>query len=564
MKAAEPHGTRRAERISARLDRVRLDKVPAATRPWIVACWVLTLAIAVVLLVPGLADEVTVDPARAAHILDRFLAPAWLRMLLVAASGGVAAVAVVLALLRRSADPRASSSLRREVAVALAVFPALALTADRVVVAAITAGVLFVLAEVVAHIGRATRTRAAWSGVAAFLPWVVLAAAQPFVAAESWTWAVLFGLAAGFAAFGSYYGVQRAAESRTAAVAFLFRTGMPRAAVLGVVAIVAVAVVLRLTVLRDAFPEPDPTLWSPFAKESPLSWLHAGIVAALIVVVGWASTRRPLLRRGERRVAAALAAVGNVELVIGSLVIVGALLVAVVMGAATLPDAWLEWVPAIKVAGVVVIGLTALLPWLRGTAAGVLAAVSAVYLLPATTQGALVAAGVELPPGVGGFAATPVQIMLLLLTASVGLALAGLARASVPSPLVLRLAVVPFIAVHAGWLLPVAWSGLGRWLLVLGIVAALVLFLPTPDPDPAKRGIGLLAASGAQLLAITVAALAIPSLYDDGTLVVLGLLWLAVTVVVSLVIETRERDEEGADPGIASRNGYLPPARRRS
>jgi len=37
---------------------------------------------------------------------------------------------------------------------------------------------------------------------------------------------------------------------------------------------------------------------------------------------------------------------------------------------------------------------------------------------------------------------------------------------------VLRLAVVPLIAVHAGWLLPVAWSGLGRWLLVLGIVAA--------------------------------------------------------------------------------------------
>jgi len=549
MKAAEPLGERRAAGMSARLDRVRLDKVPAATRPWIVACWALTLAIAVVLLVPGLTDEVAVDPVGAAHILDRFLAPVWLRMLLVAASGGVAAVAVVLALLRRAADAGGSSRVRREAAIALAAFPALASTADRHLVPAVVAGVLFVATEVLAHTGRPTRFRAAVTGVVAFLPWAVLAAAQAFVEADGWTWAVLFGLAAGFAAFGSYYGVQRAAESRTAAVTFLFRTRMPPLAVFGVVAAVAVLVVLRLTVLREVFPEPDPTLWSPFAKESPLSWVHAALVAALIVVVGWRSTRRPLRRFGERRIAAALAAVGNVELVLGSLVIVGALLVAVVLGVASFPDAWLAWVPAIKVAGVVVIGLSALLPWMRGTAARVLAGISAVYLLPATTQGALVAEGVELPPGIAGFAATPVQIMLVLLVASVVLAVVGISRAGVPRPLVLRLAIVPFIAVHAGWLLPVAWSGLGRWLLVLGIVASLVLFLPAPDADPAKRGIGLLAASGAQLLAITVAALAIPSLYEDGTLVVLGLLWLAVTVVVSLVVETREPDEEAVRPG---------------
>jgi hypothetical protein len=553
MKAAEPHGTRRAGWISARLDRVRLDRVPVATRPWIVACWVLTLAIAVLLLVPGLADDVTVDPVGAAHILDRFLAPAWLRMLLVVACGGVAAVAAVLALLRRSADPVGSSRLRREAALALVAFPPLALVADRILIPAVAAGLLAIMAEVLAHSGRPTRARAAWVGVIAFLPWAVLAATQPFVATDGWTWAVLFGLAAGFAAFGSYYGVQRAAESRTAAVAFLFRTRIPPIGVLGIVAAVVALVVLRLTVLREAFPEPDPTLWSPFAKESPLSWVHAALVALLIVLVGWRSTRRPLRRFGERRIAAALAAVGNVELVLGSVVIVGAFLVAVVVGAADLPDAWLAWVPALKVGGVVVIGLSALLPWMRGTAARVLAAITAVYLLPATTQTALVSEGIELPPGIAGFAATPVQVMLLLLAAALVLALVGLARAPVPRPFVLRLAIVPFIAVHAGWLLPVAWSDLGRWLLVLGIVASLVLFLPTPDADPARRGIGLLAASGAQLLAITVAALAIPSLYEDGTLVVLGLLWLAVTVVVSLVIETRDgdgdRDEEALRPG---------------
>jgi hypothetical protein len=83
-------------------------------------------------------------------------------------------------------------------------------------------------------------------------------------------------------------------------------------------------------------------------------------------------------------------------------------------------------------------------------------------------------------------------------------------------------------------------------LLVLGIVAALLLFLPPPHADPARRGIDLLAASAAQLLAITITALAIPSLYDDGQFVVLGLLWLSVTVVISLVVETRTRD--GARP----------------
>lgn len=544
MTAAEPHGARRAAGLRARFDRVRLDRVPVATRPWIVSCWVLTLVIAVVLLVPGLADEVTVDPVGAAHILDRFLAPAWLRMLLVASSGAVAAVSVSLALLRGAASAPGASPLRREFALALAAFPALALAADRILVPAVLAAVLFVVAELVAHLGRPTRARAAWAGAAAFLPWVVLASAQPFTEAGGWTWAVLFGLAAGFAAFGSYYGVQRAAESRTAAVAFLFRTRMPAAGVLGVVAAVVVVVVLRLTVLRELFPEPDPTLWSPFAKESPLSWVHAALVAGLIVLVGWRSTRRPLRRFGERRIAAALATVGNVELVLGSLVIVGAFLVAVVLGAATFPDAWLEWVPAIKVGGVFVIGLAALLPWMRGTAARVLAGISAVYLLPATTNNALVAEGVELPPGIAGFAAKPVQIMLLLVASSLALAVVALAGRTVSRPLVLRLAIVPLIAVHAGWLLPVAWSDLGRWLLVLGIVASLVLFLPTPDPDPARRGINLLAASAAQLLAITVAALAIPSLYEDGTLVVLGLLWLAVTVVVSLVVETREPDEE--------------------
>jgi hypothetical protein len=548
MSAGASHGRSRASSlVSAHLDRVRLDRVPVAVRPWIAACWVLTLAIAVVLLVPGLADEVDVDPDAAARILDRFLAPAWLRMLLLVAAGGFASASAVLALLRHAAGTSDASPLRRELALMVSCFPALALIADRIVVPAVLAGAAFVALELVAHVGRSTRRRAAISGVVAFAAWVVIAVAQLASVANGWTWAVLFGLAAAFAAFGSYYGIQRAAESRTAAVAFLFQPRMPRAAVLAVTLLVVAVVVLRLTVLRELFAEPDPTLWSPFAKEASISWLHAAIVAGLIAAVGAASSRRPLERLGERRIAAGLAAVGNAELVIGALVIVGAFLVAVVLGAAAFPLEWLAWVPVIKVVGVLIVGLLAWLPQLRGTSARALAAITAVYLLPATAQGALLAGGRELPPGIAGFPATPVQVMLLLVVYATGLAVAAFVRPGLASPaFILRLAVVPVIAVHAGWLLPVAWSGVGRWLLVLGIVAALLLFLPPPHADPARRGIDLLAASAAQLLAITITALAIPSLYDDGQFVVLGLLWLSVTVVISLVVETRMRD--GARP----------------
>lgn len=534
-----------------RLERVRLDRVPVATRPWIVVCWTLTAMLAVVLLWPGLTDVVAVDERTASHLLDAFLAPVWMRVVILVATAGVSGAAIVRELLRSAARDAKASPVRRELTLALAAFPALSLIADRMPWWAIGAALALAAAELVAHLGRASRARAARAGVVAAAAWLVLAAAQLAGAPSTgWTWSVLFGLAAGFAAFGSYYGIQRAAESRTRAVDVLFRTRMPPWVVLAVVLAVALVVVLRLTVLRELFSEPDPTLWSPLAKESPLSWLHAALVAGLIVAAGLVSTRRPRARLGERRIAGGLALVGNAELMIGSGVLLVAFLVAVPLGRAPLPDAWVAWVPAVKLAGVVLVGLSALLPRLRGTAARILAAISAAYLLPVTAQGALLAAGVDLPQGIAGFAATPVQILVLLVACALVLGIVGVVREGVVSAgLVLRLAVVPLIAVHAGWLLPVAWSGLGRWLLVLGIVAALVLFLPEPNPDPARRGIELLAASAAQLFAITVTTLAVPSLYDDGTLVVLGLLWLSVTVVVSLVIETRPRDGEAREAG---------------
>src|SRR5690606_1791919 len=195
--------------VRERLGRLRLDRVPVAVRPWIACCWLLTAAIAVVLLVPGLADEVAVDPDTAARILDRFLAPAWLRALLLVAAGIFAASSVVLALSRDAAGTDDSSVARREVALAVSAFPALALTADRVPVSAALAGLAFLALELVAHLGRRSRRRAAVSGGVALSAWLVIAVTQLADVGYAWSWAVLFSLSAGFAAFGSYYGIQR-------------------------------------------------------------------------------------------------------------------------------------------------------------------------------------------------------------------------------------------------------------------------------------------------------------------------------------------------------------------
>src|SRR5690606_16979798 len=195
---------RAAEFAYGRLDRVRLARVPVAVRPWIVCCWVLTGVVAVVLLVPGLADEVAVEPGEAARILDRFLAPAWLRALLLVAAGMFAASSAVLALLRQAASTGDTSRVRREVALAVSVFPPLARTAERVVGPAALAGVAFVAFESVAHLGRPPRRRAALSGALAFVCWLVIAVTQFADVAYDWSWTVLFGLAAAFAAFGSY------------------------------------------------------------------------------------------------------------------------------------------------------------------------------------------------------------------------------------------------------------------------------------------------------------------------------------------------------------------------
>ena len=527
--------------LASRRGRRRLDLVPVRTLVWILSCWALTIVAAGVVLLPGITDGITAQQSDAGGLLGRFDAPLGIRVLLLVAAA-VLAGALVLAAGLRDGHP-----IARESGLAAAGgFPILALAADRQWVLAAAALVALAMAEIVAH--RAVGARPAGPFVVAFLvaaAWGALLVAQFTTpdAASGWTWIALFGFAAAFAAFGGYYGVARAAESRSRRLRPLFRDDLPTLAVAGLVAAAVVLTTLRLTIARDLFPDPDPRLWTPFVA-NPASWVHATAVAALVVVIAARSVRHPLLRSRERRVTAALAVAGNADLALGVVAIIVGMLVAAVSGEFFAPGIPGVVVAALKFGGVVLVALVALLPSFRGTAARALALISGAYLVPLTLQGLLRQLGS--PAGSLDFAATPVQIALLLLAvALIGAAVPALRR-MLGTGLVVRLAVVPLVAVHAGWLLPAAWSDLGRIVLVVGVVLALVFLLPPLAADRERHALDLLTASAGQLLALVVFLLALPSFLDDPQIVVLGLFWLSVAVIAALTVRTAGEDAAAA------------------
>jgi hypothetical protein len=530
--------------LGERVGRADPRTLPTPYLVGVVACWLLTLLVAVVVLVPGLSDGIE------GAVLG-------LRVLVVATLAALAGTAALL--LRRDDVPRA---LREVAHAGVAGAPTLLLAADRLAAFAVIAAVLFVLAEGAAH---RRRTPPLLLALLVASGWLVLLAAQ-FTpgAGRGATWIALFGVAAAFAAFGSYYAVARAAESRVGWMRPVFRDDL-RPLVVAAVVVPAVALtVLRLTIARELFPDPDPRLWSPL-DTAPTSWLHAVGVAALVVGFAARSVRRPLRRSGERGITAALAVAGNAHLALAVLVLVAGLVLAAATGRFAEFDIPPLLVAALKFAGVVVITVVALLPPFRGTTARAIAVVTGGYLLPLTLVGLLGQAGVALPGMLAGLPATPVQVALpLLLVAVAGAALPPLRR-MLGTGLVVRLAVVPLVAVHAGWLLPAAWSELGRLVLVVGVVVGLLFLLPRAAADPDRRGREVLASSAGQLLVLVLFVLALPSLLDDPQLVVLGLFWLSVAVIAALTVRAETpRDDQLAGSSAASTSAYSATRSRKS
>jgi len=534
--------------LGSRIGRVRPDRIPAPYLGWVVACWLVTVLLAAVILFPGATDGIAAQQTGSSGLVGLFAAPLGIRVLAVAAAGILAGTLLVALLVRERLDPAPARRVAREFALAAAGgFPVLALAADREWVFAGAALVVLGLAELAAHrpsVGSPGGT--VLVGLLTTAIWGVLLVAQLTTpsGAGSWTWIALFGFAAAFAAFGSYYGVARAAESRVGWLRPLFRDDRPVVAVVGIVAAVVVVVALRLTVARALFPPPDPELWSPLAK-APISWLHAAAVAALLVVVAARSVRAPLRRARERRVTAALAVAGNADLAVGVVVILAGMVLAALVGGFFTPDVPLVVVAALKFLGVVAVTVVALLPPFRGTAARALAVVSGAYLIPLTLNGLLGAAGVTLPEGLAGYPASPVQVMLALVAVAVVAAVVPALRVALGTGLVVRLALVPLVAVHAGWLLPAAWTELGRVVFVVGVLLAVLFFLPRLAEDRDRHALDVLVASGGQALALVVFALAIPSFLDEPQVVVLGLFWLAVAVIAALTVRVADSESDG-------------------
>ena len=520
-------------------------------RAWVIGCWIVSIGLVAVLLAPGVTDAVS---AEGSGVIAIFSAPLTFRVALLIATAVLAGAAVVWVLVRDRVDResnRADPLIRELIVIPVALVPPLSLLADAAWIHGAVAALLVLGLLVLAHLprARASLLSTAGLGLLAALPWLVLAAYQwtpQGSSSASWPWIGLFGSAAAFAAFGSYYGVARAAESRSARLRFLYRADLHPALVFGIVAACIVLVALRLTVLREVFPSPDPELWSPFDR-SMLSWTIAALVAAVIVRAAVPASARPLAQFGERRVVAVLAGLGNLELIGSMLVIAVGTVVAIVTAAGTsptrfLPTDFLVWVPLAKFVGVLILLVVVLTPPFRGTAARWIGIATSIFLAAITLHSALVTGQVALPPMVVEFPATPVQVLLLLLAAATGLSIWNIVSPTrrVSPSLVSRLAVVPLIAVHAGWLLPAAWSELGRLVVIVGVLLALFWLMPPVAADRTRHGVHVLGASLAQLAILVVFVLAIPSLFADGAITVLGLLWLSVPIMAALTIDTKQ------------------------
>ncbi|HEV7742166.1 MAG TPA: hypothetical protein VGO65_07085 [Pseudolysinimonas sp.] len=539
--------------LGRRVVRLRPSLIPRAYLPLVLACWAFTLVLAGLILLPGAMDQPDVSAGTGGDPMTGFFAPQPRRVLLLVAAAILAAGGAVIALLgprvNHLADGRTARGARlmREIAIAaLAGFPAFALAADRSWAAALWALGFLVVAEVVTHTPLATAPMASnpartvlVPALTVALPWVVLIAAQFASGSGTWTWISLFWFGASFAAFSAFYSIARVAESRGRAMVFLFRNDVHPVLVVGIVLAAAGVLAVRLTVARDLFNPADASIWTPFVKQ-PMSWAVATAVAVLVCGIALRASHRPLARRGERRVVAAIAAIGTVDLIIALAVVLAGMVISAVSGAQWSSSDWVDAYPALQFYLVLALGVVFLVvPVFRGTAARAITLVSTLYLLPAL---GLIAFGDRLPLWVS--AATSVQIALELVAAAFLLALWNLVRPRqrVAPSVIVRLSLVPVLALHAGPLLPAAWTGFGRVVIVLAVLAALLLFMPKVAADPRRHALDVVRASWLQLLVLVVYALAQPSLFEDATQSTLGVLWLSVTAMAALSFDTAGAD----------------------
>lgn len=532
--AAPPSRARSAARLRdatrLRLSRLGLAGIALPVTVLVVATWSLTVALLVLVAIPGLLEPLftwDVDPP----------SPRWFRILLIAGCAVVAAGALVA---ERLADPRGGPTrwravLRDTVVAAVGLGVAGLLLASDAAAPAFIAAAGAIAGVVALHLPRGAAALAI-TALAGALPWLAAAGAQsadPDPGLLGWLWIVLLPLAGGAAAFGALYGVARGAQSRTAGLRRVFRDDLPLPVVLALLAAALAAVALRYTALRGLFGELDGLLWT---LAPSWSWVHAGLVAAATTLVVVRSARHPLARVGTRLATAVFGAAAAIQLVfLGPLVLTLAVTALLWGSGVDVSDAVLAVAPWLSVALVVALVVTVAHPAFSRSAGRWMAWVGAFYVVPGAVASAAGPAFDDVP----SFWAKPPQVAALLVVAAAVVFAAGLIRPTiaVPRRIVVRLALVPVVAVHATALLPAPWETvLGRVVLVAGAVVGILFFAPRRSADPRTRGRRLLERSAAQLAGLVVFVLALPSVLSTETFGIVGTLWLAVPVAVGLCL----------------------------
>lgn len=517
--------------VMTRLARLRLAGIPAPAAVLVVVGWITIAVLLALASIPGFLDAAlvaTLDPPT----------PRWIRVVILAACAAVAAGGVVSTVLGRA---RANASplrvVLRDVGAAApgAVLGGLLLVSE----AHLPAGAAFgaAIATVIAlHLPLPLVATCVVAGLFAVAPWGAVIAAQfidPDIGLFGWVWIILLPIAAGLAAFGALYGAARTAETRAGGLRGIFREDLPRWGVALLIAAALGIVAARYTVLRGLFGEYDELLWA--FRIAP-SWIHAAAVAAAIVAVALASTRRPLARVGRRLATAGFGAAAALELVLlGPLVITIAVSSILTGSAVDVSDVALAAAPWVSVGIILLLAIVVAHPVFAGSAGRWMTWLGALYVLPGGMASAAGPAWDDIP----AFWAKPPQVAGLLAVGAAVLFVAALLRPhlGIPRRLILRLAIIPLVAVHATALLPAPWeSALGRTVLVIGLVVAVLLFAPVATADPVHRGERLLRRTTAQLAGLVVFVLALPSVLRGETFEIAGTLWLAIPVAAVLCL----------------------------
>lgn len=304
-------------------------------------------------------------------------------------------------------------------------------------------------------------------------------------------------------------------------------------------------VVLRMGPLRMLFNELDANLWD---WRSATSWVHAAVAGSLIVWVVARSGTRPLRSRGNMLVVLGLAAMAGMPLL--SFLVTFVALSFTEDGSG---GGMVEWLGDLlllnnNLAGLYVgiaLVLIASLPWSRRSTGRVGALVALVVAVP--TQVWLLATQ-ELGYGGERFIAGPGQISLVILVIVLALAIWGAARRRdvVDRHLLLRLAVLPVLILHAGQLLPGFWRDDFEQVQVVLLSLLGLLLLGAPRTGTKEGDARALVAPFAVQMALLGSVIVVRTMGQDVDATTTAISVLYLTMPVAAMLSCRLEDPSDA------------------